>query len=190
MDAGGEGRPGLTISSRIGGDQCALRAAAAIDILAAAPLLSATSLAAGLGMAVKNAAALLDRFAADDIVVEVTHREKRRLFGLAALAPLREAVAPPRRPESGRGRGRPPITVDEPPPAPLPPARPLSRVERQAFDYSELESWMAHADQAIRQARRALNTLSTAGADEPDFGGRGRGLVAVAARGWTVDLSG
>ena len=31
------------------------RAAAAVDILAATPLLSATSLAAGLGMAVKNA---------------------------------------------------------------------------------------------------------------------------------------
>ena len=71
------------------------RASAAIDILAAAPLLSATSLAAGLGMAVKNAATLLDRFAAEGIVVEVTHRAKRRLFGLAGLAPLREAVAPP-----------------------------------------------------------------------------------------------
>jgi hypothetical protein len=107
-----------------------------------------------------GAAALLDRFAAEGIVVEVTHREKRRLFGLAALAPLREAVVPPRRPEPGRGRGRPPIPVDEPPPAPLPPAGPLSRVERQAFDYAELESWMAHADQAIRQARRVLDTLA------------------------------
>src|SRR5437764_1207821 len=38
------------------------RAAAAIDLLAATPLLSATSLAAGLGMAVKNAAALLEDF--------------------------------------------------------------------------------------------------------------------------------
>ena len=66
------------------------RAAAAVDILAAAPLVSATSLATGLGMAVNNASALLDAFCAAGIAVEVTHRLKRRLFGLAALAPLRE----------------------------------------------------------------------------------------------------
>jgi hypothetical protein len=39
------------------------RAAAAVDVLAMAPLVSATTLAAGLGMAVKNAIALLDAFA-------------------------------------------------------------------------------------------------------------------------------
>ena len=83
------------------------RAAAAVDILAATPLVSATSLAAGLGMAVKNAAALLDAFCAAGIAVEVTHRSKRRLFGLAGLAPLRDAVRPPYRPDPTRGRGRP-----------------------------------------------------------------------------------
>ncbi|MBN9560403.1 MAG: hypothetical protein J0H14_06675 [Alphaproteobacteria bacterium] len=77
------------------------RAAAAIDLLAAAPLLSATTLAQGLGMAVKNAAALLDQFHADGIAVEVTHRSKRRLYGLAGLAPLRDEVAPPYRPMPG-----------------------------------------------------------------------------------------
>ena len=79
------------------------RAAAAVDILAAAPLVSATSLAAGLGMAVKNAAALLDAFCAAGIAVEVTHRSKRRLFGLTGLAPLRDAVRPPYRPDPTRG---------------------------------------------------------------------------------------
>jgi len=59
-------------------------------------------------MAVKNAIALLDAFAEAEIVVEVTRRSKRRLFGLPGLAPLRDAVAPPRRPELGRGPGRPP----------------------------------------------------------------------------------
>jgi hypothetical protein len=49
-------------------------------------------------MAVKNAAALLEGFVADGIAIEVTHRAKRRLCGLAALTPLREEVAPP---ESG-----------------------------------------------------------------------------------------
>ena len=110
------------------------RAAAAIDILAAAPLASATTLAAGLGMAVKNAIALLDSFAEAGIV-EVTRRSKRRLFGLAGVAPLRDEVAPPRRPEPGRGRGRPPLIEPEEalPTLPLP-DRPLTQVERRAID--------------------------------------------------------
>ena len=137
------------------------RAAAAIDILAAAPLVSATSLATGLGMAVKNTTALLDGFCVEGIVVEVTHRSKRRLFGLAALAPLRGEVAPPRRPEPGRGRGRPLtlIVADEvlSPPLPEPP---LTPIERRAFDYSDFEHWMAHADQAIRKTRNVLDQLA------------------------------
>jgi hypothetical protein len=137
------------------------RAAVAVDILAAAPLVSATSLAAGLGMAVNNAAALLDAFCAAGIAVEVTHRSKRRLFGLAALAPLRKHVAPPDHPEPGRGRGRPPAIpeadlVTEPPP----PLSPLTPIERRAFDYSDIEHWMAHLDQTIRQTRRVLQTLA------------------------------
>jgi hypothetical protein len=135
------------------------RAAVAVDILAAAPLVSATSLATGLDMAVNNAAALLDAFCAAGIAVEVTHRSKRRLFGLAALAPLRKHVAPPYHPEPGRGRGRPPAIpeadlVTEPPPLP-----PLTQIERRAFDYSVIEHWMAHLDQTIRQTRRVLQTL-------------------------------
>ena len=138
------------------------RAAAAVDLLAAAPLLSASSLAAGLGMAVKNAAQLLDQFCAAGIAVEVTHRSRRRLFGLAGLAPLRDEIAPPRRPEPGRGRGRPrllPVAEDGatgPPPA-LPPLSPL---ERQSVDYSDLDQAMAQLDTVIRQARRALGELA------------------------------
>ena len=133
------------------------RAAAAVDILAAAPLVSASSLAAGLGMAVKNAAQLLDDFCAAGIAVEVTHRSKRRLFGLAGLAPLRDAVRPPYRPEPGRGRGRPSLVhedaITEPALPPVPPPTPL---ERRAFDYSDLAHWMTQMDQTIRRARRAL----------------------------------
>jgi len=140
------------------------RAAAAIDLLAAAPLLSATTLAAGLGMAVNNAAALLDGFQADGVAVEVTHRSKRRLFGLAALAPLRDEVAPPRRPMPGRGPGRPPNlpTETEAAPPPLSPM-PLSPVERRAFDYTELEAAMAFAEERIRAARRNLMPQSGTG---------------------------
>src|SRR5579859_2432344 len=82
-------------------------AALTIETLAAAPLVSASSLGAGLGMAVKNAAALLDEFHQAGISVEVTRRSKRRLFGLAGLAPLREVVRAPDRPAPTRGRGRP-----------------------------------------------------------------------------------
>jgi hypothetical protein len=136
------------------------RAAGAIDILAAAPLISATSLAAGLGMAGKNAILLLDGFCAEGIAVEVTHRSRRRIFGLAGLTPLRNEVAPPRRPMPGRGRGRPPLhpVETEVPPAPLPEPR-LNRIERQEFDYSDLAHWVAQADQAIRQTRRLLDEL-------------------------------
>jgi len=138
------------------------RAAVAIDILAAAPLASATTLAAGLGMAVKNAIALLDWFAEVGIVVEVTRRSKRRLFGLAGLAPLRDEVAPPRRPEPGRGRGRPPLIKPEETLPNLPLLeRPLTPIERRALDYSDLEHWMAHADQVIRNTRRSLAARST-----------------------------
>jgi hypothetical protein len=120
----------------------------------AAPLVSATSLAASLGMAIKNATRLLDGFCAEGVAVEVTHRSKRRLFALTALAPLREGVAAPRRPVPGRPRTVPLEAEVSPPPLSLP-KRPLSPIEHQAFDYTDLAHAMALADQAIRHARRA-----------------------------------
>jgi len=149
------------------------RASAAVDMLAATPLVSATSLARGLGMAVKNAAALLDDFCAAGIAVEVSHRARRRLFGLQGQAPLRDNVSPPRRPLPGRGRGRPPgIPFDEPvAEAPPPPLPPLTPIERRTFDYSDLDHWMAHLDQTVRQTRRTLQTL-TSPAPAPDVPGQ------------------
>jgi hypothetical protein len=123
-------------------------------------LVSATSLGKALGMATQNAAQLLGRFCADGIAIEVTHRSKRRLYGLSELSPLRDGVAPPRRPEPGRGRGRPPIRPVEDavtaPPAPLPPLTPL---ERRSLDYSGLDAAMAFADEAMRNARRLFAAL-------------------------------
>lgn len=125
--------------------------------LAATPVVSATTLAARLGIAVKNAIRLLDELIAADITVEVTHRSRRRLFGLKGLAPLHEAVRPPYRPEPGRGPGRPRQMViaeeAEAPPAPLPPLSPLARRE---FEYRALEEAMADLDTALRHARLAL----------------------------------
>jgi hypothetical protein len=133
------------------------RAAAAVDVLAAAPLVSATSLGQALGMAVNNAAKLLDGFCADGIAVEVTHRSKRRLFGLAALAPLRDEVAPPRRPEHGRGRGRPSVhPVQEVVAEPLISLAPLTPLERRTFDYSGLGAALALVDQAMNNIQRTL----------------------------------
>lgn len=139
------------------------RAAAAIDLLAAAPLVSATTLAAGLGMAVKNAAGLLDEFRRAGVVVEVTHRSKRRLFGLAGLAPLREEVATPRRPMPGRRRGRPSTMQIKndliSSQTGVPPEASLAPLERRAFDYSDLNAALALAEETIRHTRRNLDVL-------------------------------
>jgi len=138
------------------------RAGIAVDMLAAAPLISAPSLAAGLGMAMKNALDLLDGFCAQGIAIEVTHRSKRRLFGLAGLAPLRDEVSPPRRPEPGRGRGRPPAIRKgvELPAALPPPEHPLTPIERRSINYNELEGAMANLELVIRDTRRALDALA------------------------------
>ena len=94
---------------------------------------------------------------------------KAQPFGLTGLAPLRDVVRPPYRPEPGRGRGRPPLMAEDAidPPA-LPPVPPL---DRRPFDYSDLAHWMTQMDQTIRQARRALvysACLLAAAQSEPD----------------------
>ncbi|HWX50735.1 MAG TPA: hypothetical protein VNZ61_22025 [Roseomonas sp.] len=143
------------------------RTPAAVDLLAAVPLVSATTLAAALGLSVKAAGAILDELVRRGVAVEVTHRHSRRLFGLAGLAPLREAAAPPRRPVPGRGRGRPralPPETEALPAAeampPLPPAAPLAR---PAFDYSELAAAMQAVDAALRTARAGLTRVAGSG---------------------------
>ena len=95
--------------------------------------------------------------------MEVTHRAKRRLFGLAGLAPLRDGTAAPRRPEPGRGPGRPRRPVEEPLPADLPaPLLPvLAQVERPRIDYAVLDAAVADCEQAIRATRQALERLMT-----------------------------
>jgi hypothetical protein len=148
------------------------RTPAAVDLLAAVPLLSATTLAGALDISIKSALEILDGLLRAGVAVEVTGRAARRLFGLRGLAPLAAAVAPPRRPEPGRGRGRPrrapPAEAAEPPP----PLAPPGPVERRAFDYGDLDAAMAAVEEAVRRARRNLDALAGRGAasasDLPD----------------------
>jgi hypothetical protein len=147
-------------------------AAAAVDALAAAPVLSATTLAAALGIAPKNAGRLLENFTVLGIAVEVTHRAKRRLYGLKHLAPLRAATTPARLPTATAGsRGRPegltrisdagvPLAS---PPAGIAASPPLPRAALAEFEVAELEEWMAAADAAIRRAQLAIDRALTAG---------------------------
>ena len=152
----------LAARRRVAGRRSNSRAPLAIDVMAATPLISATTLAGAIGMSIKNAGMLLERFCAESVAVEVTHRSARRLFGLSGLAPLRDAVRPPKRPEPGRGRGRPPFLIEapdaEPHSAPLPP---MTRFERPAIDYSALDAAVAFADQTIRHSRHRLTALGT-----------------------------
>jgi hypothetical protein len=131
--------------------------AAAVDVLAAAPVLSATTLARILGIAVKNAIRILDGLVKAEIAIEVAHRAKRRLFGLQGLTPLREVVRPPYRQDPNRGRGRPRLEIEEDAPEEAPP--PLTPIERKAFDYTAVEEAMAHLDAVVRQARHNLGAL-------------------------------
>ncbi len=86
---------------------------------------------------------MLDEFVREEIAVEVTHRSARRLFGLAGMVPVRDATTGPRRPEAGRGHGRPrlipEVEVVEEVPAPSPPT---ARFERPAIDYAALDAAM------------------------------------------------
>jgi hypothetical protein len=142
-------------------------AAAAIDLLAAAPLLSATALAQLLGIAIKNTLRLLDGLVVQGLVSEVTHRSKRRLYGLAHLAPLRAATTAPRRPHPGRRPGRPGAAVIDlmdataaEAMAPLAPAPPLPPRERRQFDFSAIDQLLDRTDQAIRRAQTVLEQRS------------------------------
>lgn len=124
-----------------------------------APLLSATTLVAALDVAVKTAIRLLDRLLAAGIAVEVTRRSKWRLFGLKGMERLADAVRPPCRPEPGRGRSPIIAEADQDnvagPAVPLPP---LTRIDRRAFDYGDLELGMAQLDLVGR--RRSLDALA------------------------------
>lgn len=162
-------REWLSARQRAGGRRSTSRAGTIIDVLAAVPVVSATSIAAMTGLSIKTTLQTLERFENDGIVVEITHRSAHRLFAMSNLAPLRAATREPKRPEPGRRRGRPPLVSnpdtqaddDAPEPAedaPPPVARPLP-AERPKIDYSDLEAALAACDQVIRTSKGNLDAL-------------------------------
>jgi hypothetical protein len=124
------------------------KAALAIDIIAAHPVISATTLAARLSVSVQAACVLLERFVERELVVDVTRRSARRLFALKDLVLLREAIKQPKKTVPGRKRGRPRLG-DEADPVDQDVAsveemfRPLPRWQP---DFSELEAAMKAVD--------------------------------------------
>ncbi|MGK7871370.1 hypothetical protein ACFHPP_29375, partial [Falsiroseomonas sp. E2-1-a20] len=73
--------------------------------------------------------------------------------------------APPRRPEPGRGRGRPrlvPLEADPPAP-PTGPIAPRPPVARTAFDYADLEAALRETEAAMRRTRQTLDQLAGGG---------------------------
>ena len=169
----------LAARGKVAGRRSTSRATLAVDVLAATPLMSATTLARAIGMSVKCATELLDRFVAADVAVEVTHRSARRLFGLARLAPLRDVVQPPVRPHPSRGPGRPRHeTIEDDTATEVPSLPPLLPIARPGLDYGALEEAMAHLDAVVRRARASLSSLAPNGdrpapasSDAPSWGG-------------------
>ena len=163
-------RPWLAARAAVAGRRRDSRAAQAVDILAAAPLVSATSLGQALGMATNNATRLLDGFVVLGVATEVTHRAKRRLYGLKDLAPLRDVAAPPRRPLPGRRPGRPSAAGvargaenDAAATAPVvTPSPPLPAFARREFDFADLDHWLDLTEQAIRRVQRVLEQQADA----------------------------
>ena len=109
---------------------------------------------------------------------EVSQRAKRRLYGLKHLAPLREATAPPRRPMPGRRPGRPSaasLVADTSGAVadtgfPLVPSPPLSPLERQKFDFSDIDRLLDLTDQAIRRTQSVLDGFALPGAGRSNCG--------------------
>jgi len=133
------------------------RALAALDLLAASPLISATTLANHLSMAPKNALVLLAQFVELGVVVEVTHRSARRLFGLKHLAPLAEEVALPRR--AKRRVNRSVKTEDTYPDEPKAEGTIPFHLRQWNPDYTDLEAAMAAADRAVHKTSRRLGAM-------------------------------
>ncbi|SMH61438.1 hypothetical protein [Azospirillum agricola] len=134
------------------------RLPAAVDLLAATPLLGPTRLAALLGCSVRGAGLMMEELVACGAAVEVTGRGSHRLYGLPGTEGIRGETAGPRR--HGHRRGRPPkVIVPEPlaatePPRPLPPVP--ARLERLEVDYTALDALLADTNRIVERVQAIL----------------------------------
>lgn len=136
------------------------RLPAAVDLLAATPLLGPARLAALLGCSVRGAGLMMEELVACRAAVEVTGRGSHRLFGLPGCEGIRGETAGPRR--YGHRRGRPPkVIVPEPlaetePPPPPPPVP--ARLERLDVDYAALDALLADTSRVVERVQRLLKS--------------------------------
>lgn len=142
--------------SRIGNRRRHSRLPAAVDLLAAAPLLGPARLAALLGCSVRGAAKMMAELAACGAAVEVTGRGSHQLYGLSGTEAIRGETAGARR--FGARRGRPPkIVVREPLPVePLPAPAVPARMERLEIDHGALDALLADTDRIIERVQVVL----------------------------------
>jgi len=134
------------------------RLPAAVDLLAATPLLGPARLAALLGCSVRGAGIMMEELVACGAAVEATGRATHRLYGLPGTEGIRGETAGPRR--HGHRRGRPPkVIVPEPLSAtepPLPPPPVPARLERLEVDYAALDALLADTTRVIERVRGVL----------------------------------
>ena len=150
------------------------RLPAAVDLLAASPLLSISALAEALGCSVEGASRMLEALVQLEVAAEVTGRTgrgARRLYGLKRLLPIRAETTAVRRRARGGQRGRPKRVLippfaelaDEPKAAEVTPdAEPAepARLAAVSFDFDALDRLIAAADERTRGVRRLLDRIA------------------------------
>ena len=165
------------------------RLPAAVDLLAASPLLSISALAGALGCSIEGASRMLEALVQLEVAAEVTGRTgrgARRLYGLKRLLPIRAETTAVQRRARGGQRGRPKRVLippfaelaDEPKAAEVTPDAELAEPARLAavsFDFDALARLIAAADERTRGVRRLLDRIARGekpfppddGTDEP-----------------------
>jgi len=137
------------------------RLPAAVDLLAATPLLGPARLAGLLDCSVRGAGMMMEELVACGAAVEVTGRGSHRLYGLPGTEGIRGETAGPRR--YGHRRGRPPkivvpepLAATEPPPPPSPPPAMPARFDRLEVDYTALDALLADTSRIVERVQRLL----------------------------------
>jgi hypothetical protein len=147
------------------------RLPAAVDLLAASPLLSISALAEALNCSVEGASRMLEALVQLEVAAEVTGRTgrgARRLYGLKRLLPIRAETTAVQRRARGGQRGRPKRVLTAPfaeladQSGVAPDADPVepARLTAVSFDFDALDRLIAAADERTRGVRRLLDRVA------------------------------